>query len=126
MILRSLIRVVYGVDVFEEVATANRLAAKADRELAALRGELAASYAAQNSTEGRARRFWHERDDARDRAAALSAELDSVRKTNALLRSLVTILRETNQGLDERITHLEKLHGTPGPAAETASKPNER
>lgn len=111
MILRSLIRAVYGVDVFEAVATAERAA-----DL--LRKELALCSTSEREARAASQRFWRERDAARDQVVTLTADLDAMRKTNALLRSLVSILRETNQNLDERLIDLEKLHSMPVPAAD--------
>jgi hypothetical protein len=108
MILRSLIRAVYGVDVFEAVAAAERA-----RDW--FRNELALCSQNEREAEARARRFWRERDAARDQVVELTADLDMTRKTNALLRSLVAILRDCNREMDERNVYLEQLHGmTPG------------
>lgn len=121
MILRSLIRVVYGVHVFEAVAAASR-----DRDI--LRTELSVCRASEREARAASNRFWRERDAARDQVLALTADLDAMRKTNALLRSLVSILRDANQNLDERLIDLEKRHFMPAPAADAdcASEPDRR
>jgi len=121
MILRSLIRAVYGVDVFEAVF-------RAERAADLLRKELTLSENASREAGARARRFWQERDAALDQVASLKEDLDAVMKTNNLLRSLVSILRLTNQNLDERLIDIERRHGMPAPAADAgcASEPDRR
>jgi hypothetical protein len=121
MILRSLIRAVYGVDVFEAVSAAER-----SRDW--FRKELALCSTNEREARAASQRFWRERDAARDQVLTLTADLDAMRKTNALLRSLVSILRETNQNLDERLIDIERRHGMPAPAADAncASEPDRR
>lgn len=136
MILRTLIRWTFGIDVIEAVeraeqdrdiarASAKRMAEwhkTAARERDAAREEVQSQVSAKmrafkerDEVFADAKRFWTERDAARDQVAVLTAELETLRKTNAMFRSLIGILRDVNRELDERNVYLEKLHGmTPG------------
>lgn len=115
MILRTLIRWTFGIDVIEAVERAEE-----DRDIARASAKRMAEWHKTATRErdaavADAKRFWTERDAARDQVADLTAELETLRKTNAMFRSLIGILRDVNRELDERNVCLEKLHGmTPG------------
>jgi uncharacterized coiled-coil DUF342 family protein len=129
MILRTLIRWTFGIDVIEAVERANlerEIAQEAARRQAnwhntaveerdAARAESRELSRQRDAFRADARAFWTQRDAARDQVKDLTAELETLRKTNAMFRSLIAILRDCNRELDERNVYLEQLHGmTPG------------
>lgn len=115
MILRTLIRWTFGIDVIEAVERANRERDFA-QESARMQARLHIAAAKErDAARADAHAFWTQRDAARDQVNDLTAELETLRKTNAMFRSLIGILRDCNREIDERNVYLEQLHGmTPG------------
>jgi hypothetical protein len=115
MILRTLIRWTFGIDVIEAVERASRERDFA-QESARMQARLHIAAAKErDAARADAHAFWTQRDAARDQVNDLTAELETLQKTNAMFRSLIAILRDCNREIDERNVYLEKLHGmTPG------------
>ena len=115
MILRTLIRWTFGIDVIEAVERANRERDFA-QESARMQARLHIAAAKErDAARADAHAFWTQRDAARDQVNDLTAELETLQKTNAMFRSLIGILRDCNREMDERNVYLEQLHGmTPG------------
>lgn len=122
MILRTLIRWTFGIDVIEALDREKFLSKFFEDEsvkVAKLRREAMAerdkAVEERDAARADAHAFWTQRDAARDQVNDLTAELETLRKTSAMFRSLIAILRDCNRELDERNVYLEQLHGmTPG------------
>lgn len=122
MILRTLIRWTFGIDVIEAVERANlerdiaqesaRMQARwhktAAEERDAARAESRELLMERDAARADARAFWTERDAARDQVNDLTAELETLRKTNAMFRSRIAILRDCNREMDERDSELRR------------------
>lgn len=115
MILRTLIRWTFGIDVIEAVERANLELGIAREAIATQQNWHRQAAAERDAARADAHAFWTQRDAARDQVHDLTAELKTLRQTNAMFRSLIAILRDCNREMDERNVYLEQLHGmTPG------------
>lgn len=108
MILRTLIRWTFGIDVIEAVERASRERDFA-QESARMQARLHIAAAKErDAARADAHAFWTQRDAARDQVNDLTAELETLRKTNAMFRSLIAILRDCNREMDERDSELRR------------------